>query len=48
MVISDDKQRIMPSQMDRQSGHKLDYPEAVLLTNPSNPKLGQEVGVGVV
>lgn len=43
MVISDDKQRIMPSESDRQVGHKLDYQEAVLLTNPSNPRLRGEV-----
>lgn len=43
MVISDDKQRIMPTEWDRKGGHNLDYREAVLLTNPSNPQLRGEV-----
>ncbi|KAH6837611.1 Rhamnogalacturonate lyase family protein [Perilla frutescens var. hirtella] len=43
MVISDDKQRIMPSERDRRVGDRLDYREAVLLTHPSNPRLRGEV-----
>ncbi|KAL0396467.1 UNVERIFIED_CONTAM: hypothetical protein Scaly_0095100 [Sesamum calycinum] len=43
MAISDDKQRIMPSDRDRTAGHVLDYREAVLLTNPANPNLKGEV-----
>ncbi|GMN31863.1 hypothetical protein TIFTF001_046555 [Ficus carica] len=43
MAISDDIQRTMPSANDRTSGHELAYPEAVLLTNPSNSKLNGEV-----
>ncbi|XP_042015515.1 probable rhamnogalacturonate lyase B isoform X2 [Salvia splendens] len=43
MVISDDKQRVMPTSMDRKGCHNLDYREAVLLTNSSNPLLRGEV-----
>ncbi|EYU45811.1 hypothetical protein MIMGU_mgv1a0225582mg, partial [Erythranthe guttata] len=43
MAISDDKQRIMPTENDRIIGQTLDYGEAVLLTNPVNPKLRGEV-----
>ncbi|KAF6136789.1 hypothetical protein GIB67_036988 [Kingdonia uniflora] len=43
MAISDDRQRIMPTPQDRSSGQRLNYPEAVLLTNPSNPDLKGEV-----
>ncbi|PON97078.1 Rhamnogalacturonate lyase [Trema orientale] len=43
MAISDDRQRTMPSARDRTKGKKLAYPEAVLLTNPSNPELKGEV-----
>ncbi|CAN6679844.1 unnamed protein product [Malus baccata var. baccata] len=43
MVVSDDRQRIMPTAEDRENGIKLAYPEAVLLTNPSNPDLRGEV-----
>ncbi|KAL0463421.1 UNVERIFIED_CONTAM: hypothetical protein Slati_0229700 [Sesamum latifolium] len=43
MAISDDKQRIMPTDHDRREGHVLDYREAVLLTNPGNPNLTGEV-----
>ena len=43
MAISDDKQRIMPNMEDRLTGQPLAYPEAVLLTNPSNPQLRGEV-----
>ncbi|XP_043713606.1 rhamnogalacturonate lyase-like [Telopea speciosissima] len=43
MAISDQRQRIMPSAADRASGQPLAYPEAVKLTNPSNPELQGEV-----
>ncbi|PON39398.1 Rhamnogalacturonate lyase [Trema orientale] len=43
MAISDDRQRTMPSLRDRKSGHKLAYPEAVLLTKPSKPEVKGEV-----
>lgn len=43
MAISDDKQRIMPTDYDRKTGQRLNYPEAVLLTNPENPNLKGEV-----
>ncbi|PON97079.1 Rhamnogalacturonate lyase [Trema orientale] len=43
MAISDDRQRTMPSASDRTKGKKLAYPEAVLLTNPSNSELKGEV-----
>lgn len=43
MVLSDDKQRIMPTQEDREKGQALAYPEAVRLTDPSNPELMGEV-----
>lgn len=43
MAISDDKQRIMPTSKDRNNSQVLDYPEAVLLTNPANPLLIGEV-----
>ncbi|CAH2042828.1 unnamed protein product [Thlaspi arvense] len=43
MAISDERQRIMPTAEDRESGLVLDYPEAVLITNPSNPELRGEV-----
>uniref|UniRef100_A0A7N2LZ81 rhamnogalacturonan endolyase n=1 Tax=Quercus lobata TaxID=97700 RepID=A0A7N2LZ81_QUELO len=43
MAISDGMQRIMPSAEDRAKGEPLAYPEAVLLTNTSNPKLRGEV-----
>lgn len=48
MAISDEKQRIMPTEEDRKSGKQLDYPEAVLLTNPSNPKLKGEVSLCLI
>ncbi|XP_051132850.1 probable rhamnogalacturonate lyase B [Andrographis paniculata] len=41
MAISDDKQRMMPSNEDRKVGHVLDYAEAVRLN--SSPKFKQEV-----
>ncbi|CAH9135119.1 unnamed protein product [Cuscuta epithymum] len=43
MAISDDIQRKMPSDDDRSNGKTLDYKEAVLLTNPSNPSMKGEV-----
>ncbi|XP_059645438.1 probable rhamnogalacturonate lyase B [Cornus florida] len=43
MAISDERQRIMPTAHDRNTGQVLDYKEAVLLTNPSNPALKGEV-----
>jgi rhamnogalacturonan endolyase len=43
MAISDDRQRIMPMPRDRINGQPLAYPEAVLLTNPTNPQLGGDV-----
>ncbi|KAG6403295.1 hypothetical protein SASPL_135512 [Salvia splendens] len=43
MVISDDKQRFMPTSMDRKGCYNLDYKEAVLLTNSSNPLLRGEI-----
>ncbi|KAM7276394.1 hypothetical protein ACFE04_018260 [Oxalis oulophora] len=43
MAITDDRQRVMPSAHDRDTGKKLAYIEAVLLTNPSNPELKGEV-----
>lgn len=43
MAISDDRQRVMPMPLDRITGQPLAYPEAVLLTNPINPKLRGEV-----
>ncbi|KAK4393933.1 hypothetical protein Sango_1864100 [Sesamum angolense] len=43
MAESDDRQRIMPTTHDREKGLVLDYPEAVLLTNPDNSFLRGEV-----
>ncbi|CAA2972797.1 rhamnogalacturonate lyase B-like [Olea europaea subsp. europaea] len=43
MAISDDIQRIMPTARDRTGGQVLNYREAVLLKNPSNPSLKGEV-----
>ncbi|KAK6154143.1 hypothetical protein DH2020_013782 [Rehmannia glutinosa] len=43
MVVSDDKQRLMPTDNDRKAGQILDYKEAVLITNPHNPTLKGEV-----
>ncbi|CAL5386691.1 unnamed protein product [Camellia sinensis] len=43
MAISDERQSVMPTPHDREAGLVLDYPEAVLLTNPSNPELTGEV-----
>ncbi|KAJ6327917.1 hypothetical protein OIU77_009737 [Salix suchowensis] len=43
MAISDDRQRIMPTPRDRLDAQRLAYPEAVLLTNPTNTLLRGEV-----
>ncbi|KAE7995833.1 hypothetical protein FH972_000598 [Carpinus fangiana] len=43
MALSDDKQRIMPTQKDRENSQALAYPEAVLLTNTTNPRVRGEV-----
>ncbi|KAL3356093.1 hypothetical protein AABB24_016985 [Solanum stoloniferum] len=43
MAISDERQRIMPMPVDRETGKVLDYKEAVLLTNPTNLDLKGEV-----
>ncbi|XP_055828892.1 probable rhamnogalacturonate lyase B isoform X2 [Solanum dulcamara] len=43
MAISDERQRIMPMPVDRETGKVLDYKEAVLLTDPTNPNLKGEV-----
>ncbi|KAK4781046.1 hypothetical protein SAY87_017152 [Trapa incisa] len=43
MAISDVRQRFMPTESDRASGKPLAYPEAVLLTSPSNPQFRGEV-----
>ncbi|KAG2409066.1 uncharacterized protein HKW66_Vig0038880 [Vigna angularis] len=43
MAIADDRQRVMPTAEDRSTGQRLDYDEAALITNPSNPQLQGEV-----
>ncbi|KAK6125887.1 hypothetical protein DH2020_040375 [Rehmannia glutinosa] len=43
MAMSDERQRDMPMPEDRMTGKVLDYPEAVLLTRPTNPHLKGEV-----
>ncbi|KAK4417176.1 hypothetical protein Salat_2543200 [Sesamum alatum] len=43
MAMSDERQRVMPMSVDRYTGQVLDYPEAVLLTRPTNPELKGEV-----
>ncbi|KAE9597960.1 putative rhamnogalacturonan endolyase [Lupinus albus] len=43
MAIANDRQRNMPTMRDRKFGEALAYREAVLLTNPSDPKLKGEV-----
>lgn len=43
MAVSDDRQRMMPMPEDRVTGQVLDYPEAVLLTKPTNQMLRGEV-----
>ena len=45
MAVSDDMQRTMPTAEDVSTGQRLDYLEATLLTNPSNPQLLGEVTV---
>nr|XP_009801905.1 PREDICTED: probable rhamnogalacturonate lyase B [Nicotiana sylvestris] len=43
MAVSDERQRVMPMEVDRKTGEVLDYKEAVLLTNSTNPDLKGEV-----
>ncbi|KAF5738047.1 rhamnogalacturonate lyase B isoform X1 [Tripterygium wilfordii] len=43
MALSDQRQRVMPAPEDRESGQPLAYPEAVLLTSATNPRLRGEV-----
>lgn len=43
MALSDERQRVMPTEHDRDRGQPLAYREAVLLTDPSNPELKGEV-----
>ncbi|KAL6560841.1 hypothetical protein OROHE_006018 [Orobanche hederae] len=43
MAMSDERQRFMPMPDDRLTGRVLDYKEAVLLTNPTNPEFKGEV-----
>lgn len=43
MAVSEDKQRIMPMPEDRLKGQALAYPEAVLLTDPTDSELRGEV-----
>ncbi|XP_051152861.1 uncharacterized protein LOC127266604 [Andrographis paniculata] len=43
MAISDDMQRIMPTERNRRSGRPLIYREAKVITNPRNPNLKGEV-----
>ncbi|KAL9160704.1 hypothetical protein ABFS82_08G218200 [Erythranthe guttata] len=43
MVVSDERQRYMPKVKDRTNGQVLDYKEAVLLTNATNPAFNREV-----
>ncbi|KAE9614477.1 hypothetical protein Lal_00012317 [Lupinus albus] len=43
MAIEDNMQRRMPTMRDRKKGQDLAYPEAILLTNPSDPQFRGEV-----
>ncbi|KAL8047045.1 hypothetical protein ABFX02_08G212900 [Erythranthe guttata] len=43
MAVSDERQRYMPKVKDRTNGQVLDYKEAVLLTNATNPAFNREV-----
>jgi rhamnogalacturonan endolyase len=43
MALSYDKQRIMPTQMDREKSHALTYLGEVLLTNATKPRVRGEV-----
>ncbi|KAL1327454.1 hypothetical protein HN51_037503 [Arachis hypogaea] len=43
MALSSTRQRTMPTMRDREMGQTLAYPEAVLLTKPSNPQFRGEV-----
>ncbi|KAL6518660.1 hypothetical protein OROGR_019162 [Orobanche gracilis] len=44
MAMSDERRRVMPMPVDRTTGQVLDYPEAVLLTCPTNSHLKGEAG----
>ncbi|KAK7307278.1 hypothetical protein VNO77_40195 [Canavalia gladiata] len=43
MAVSNTRQRLMPTPNDRKTGQPLAYPEAVLLTHPSNPQFKGQV-----
>ncbi|KZV49773.1 putative rhamnogalacturonate lyase B-like [Dorcoceras hygrometricum] len=43
MAMSDERKRFMPMEVDRKTGQVLEYKEAVLLTNPTNPQFKGEV-----
>lgn len=43
MALSDDRQKFMANDDDRNRGRVLDYQEAVHLTNPASPELKGEV-----
>ncbi|XP_047334379.1 probable rhamnogalacturonate lyase B [Impatiens glandulifera] len=43
MAVSNTRRGIMPTDSDRKHGRILDYKEAILLTNPSNPALKGKV-----
>lgn len=43
MAMSEVRQRIMPTNDDRERGERLQYKEAILLTNPTNPEFKGEV-----
>ncbi|XP_060184761.1 uncharacterized protein LOC132614352 [Lycium barbarum] len=43
MAVSDDRQKVMPTDQDRIHGKVLSYREAVQIINPSNPNLKNEV-----
>ncbi|KAK7307279.1 hypothetical protein VNO77_40196 [Canavalia gladiata] len=43
MTVSNTRQRLMPTPNDRKTGQPLAYPEAVLLTHPSNPQFKGQV-----
>jgi rhamnogalacturonan endolyase len=43
MAVSDTIQRRMPTMRDRETGQPLAFPEAVLLTNPSDPQFKGQV-----
>ncbi|KAI5654776.1 hypothetical protein M9H77_31963 [Catharanthus roseus] len=43
MAVSDTIQRLMPTNYDRERGHRLDYKEAVVLTRPKDSRFEGEV-----